>query len=301
MLISKVGNAKNPNTSAVFDNMLDILIALLPAALSGILFFGFRAVLLIVCCVVSAALCEWACGRWLLKNCDIKDLSAVVTGLLVALAMPPAMPLGAAVVCSVAATLIPRLFFGGHGCEVVNPAAFGAVLAAVSFPAAINKFSDAFSGFHTAVTPLTAPENSFTLKQLLFGARPGSIGEVGALFLLLGGIYLLVRRVISPIIPVSVLVGAALGALIFNVSITVTLLGGGLLFAAIFLATYSTTSPENKSGQALYGLFIGILTVLLRKYSSFSEGVYFAVCLACLLRPLFSAVPEINIRRGTKA
>lgn len=283
---------------STFDDMLDILLSLLPSVIAGVLFFGFRAALLLFSCVVAAALCEWGISKILRETANVKDLSAVVTGLLVGMCMPSRVPLPVAVLISVSATVIPRIFFGGHGCEIVNPAAFGAVLAAISFPTVVNDFSDAFSGLSTVSTPLNSPDGTFSYSQLLFGAHGGAIGEVGSLFLILGGLYLVFRRVVSPAIILSAIVSSILAALIFGVSISVTLFGGGLLLGTIFMATARTTSPANLSGQLCFGAFIGILTVVLRKYSSFDEGVYFAICAACLLRPLFSAIPEINIGGG---
>ncbi len=285
---------------STFDNMLDILLALLPAAIAGVLFFGFRAALLLFCCVAAAALCEWGVSKLLPKAANVKDLSAVVTGLLVGMCMPSTVPLPVAILISVSATVIPRIFFGGHGCEIINPAAFGAILTAVSFPSIVNNFSDAFSGLSTVSTPLNSPVGTYTYSQLLFGAHGGAVGEVGSLFLILGGLYLVFRRVVSPAIILSALVSSILAALIFGQSISVTLFGGGLLLGVIFMATSRTTSPENLSGQLCFGAFIGILTVVLRKWASFDEGVYFAICAAGLLRPLFSAIPEIKTKEVRK-
>ncbi len=283
---------------STFDDMLDVLLALMPSAIAGVLFFGFRAALLLLCCVVAATLAECGCSLLLPKCANIKDLSAVVTGLLVGMCMPSRMPLLVAVLCAVAATIIPRVFFGGHGCEIVNPAAFGAILSAVSFPTLISNFSDAFSGLSTISTPLNSPAGTFTPSQLLFGAHGGAIGEVGSLFLILGGAYLIFRRVISPAIPLAAIVASALAALILGESVAVTVFGGGLLLGTIFMATARTTSPESLSGQLAFGAFIGILTVVLRRFGTFDEGVYFAICAACLFRPLFSAIPEIQIGGG---
>lgn len=283
---------------STFDDMLDILLSLLPAAIAGVLFFGFRAALLLFCCVASAALCEWGISRILPKAANIKDLSAVVTGLLVGMCMPSTVPLPVAILITVSATVIPRVFFGGHGCEIVSPAAFGAILTAVSFPTIANSFSDAFSGLSTASTPLNSPAGTYSYSQLLFGAHGGAIGEVGSLFLILGGLYLVFRRVASPAIILSAIFTAIIAALIFGQSVSVTVFGGGLLLGVIFMATARTTSPQNLSGQLAFGVFIGFLTVVLRKYASVDEGVYFAICAACLLRPLFSAIPEINIGGG---
>ncbi len=285
-----------PKRTTVFDNMLDILIALLPAAVAGCVYFGFRAVLLLCCCVFTAVVTEWGVGKLLKVECHVTDLSAVVWGLLVGMCMPVAMPIPAAMVCVVAAIIIPHLMFGGYGCEIVNPAAFGAVLAAVAYPTLITKYTDAFTGFATEVTPLTAEAGTYTAKQLLFGAHSGAIGSVGSLFLMLGALYLFIRRVYSPVIPVITAGSAVLFSLIFSMDIAVELLGGGLLLGAIFMAPARTTSPANTTGQLAYGLVCGLIAVLIRKFSGAQEGIYLAVLAVNLLRPLFTAIPDFNIK-----
>ncbi len=285
-----------PKRTTVFDNMLDILIALLPAAVAGCVYFGFRAVVLLSCCVITAVVCEWFVGRLLKVERHITDLSAVVWGLLIGMCMPAAIPVPAAMVCVAAGVIVPHLLFGGYGCEIVNPAAFGAAFATICYPALVTKYTDAFTGLATDITPLTAEAGTYTVKQLLFGAHSGAVGAVGSLFLILGALYLFIRRVYSPVIPVVTVGSVALFSLLFSMDVPVELLGGGLLIGAVFMAPARTTSPANTTGQLAYSLVCGLVAVLIRKFSGVDEGIYLAVLAVNLLRPLFTSIPDFNIK-----
>lgn len=295
-----LGKVLIPRSADVADRMTDVLIALIPAAAAGCVYFGYNAVLLLFVCPAAAAATEWLLSRLLRIPCQTRDLSAVVTGLLVALGQSPHMPVWAAALCTVLSVAVGRMFFGGSGCEIVSPAALGIVLSRLSFPTHSSTFSEAFSHTETMFFPLNSSDGVYTLKQLLFGAHSGAIGEVGSLFLLMGALYLLVRRVISITVPAAMTIGATVAALICSADLAVTLLGGGLLLGAVFIATDYTLLPRNVSGQLAYGAVCGILTVLIRRFGGADEGVYFAILLINLLHPLFSAIPDFNFLLPTK-
>ena len=282
--------------TSVFDNMLDRLIALLPAAVVGCIYFGYHAVILLFSCALAAAATEWLLA-WLFKiDCQPKDLCSVVTGVLIAMAMPASMPVLAAVAVTVSAVAVSRMFFGGYGCEIVNPAALGAALAWISFPTLMTEYADAFTHNLTNVVPLTAPEGTFSIKQLIFGAHAGAIGEVGSLFLVLGAVYLFIRRVYTVTVPVAAVLGTLLFSFVFSQDIVVSLLGGGLLLGTIFMLPEEATSPSNISGQLAFAFFCSLITVLIRRFAAAPEGIYFAILAVNLLRPLFEAIPDFKIR-----
>lgn len=298
MHLKRVANVLlQPRKTTVFDKMLDILIALVPTAIAGCIYFGYNSVMLIFCCIAAAVAAEWICARLLHVEGNVKNLSAVVTGLLIALGQSPSMPVWAAMACTVLAVVVARMFFGGNGCEIVNPAALGIVLSRLSFPILAGSLNDAFSHMETTLSPLNAPEGTFTVKQLLFGAHSGAIGEVGSLFLLLGALYVFVRRVHSPTVPLLAVVGAVLTSLIFSVDLSVILLGSGLLLGSVFMAPDRTTSPHNISGQLVYGFLIGVIAVLIYRFGG-EEGVYYAILFMNLLRPLCSAIPDFNLKEA---
>lgn len=283
-----------PEDPAVFEYMLDMLISLSPAALAGCVFFGRRALFLLLLCIAVSAVTEFLCGRFLRLGGCVADLSAVTAGLIIGMTLSPATPFIAAAVICVAATAVSRLLSRKIPHVTLNPAAFGAALAAVFRIISKTEFFEPFSHTPTAETPLTAGSDAYMLKQLLFGAHGGGIGETGSLFLLAGVCYLFIRRLISPAVPLSVLFGAAATALVLKADIAVALLGGGLLLAAFFIAPQSAVSLQKTSGKICYGLFCGITTVLTERFVTPNGAAYFAVLAATLLCPLFGKIPEIN-------
>ena len=269
--------------------MLDVVIALLPAAVAGVILFGLSALRVIVCCVAAAVLSEFIFNLILKKEQTIGDLSAIVTGLLLALNLPANIPLWQAAVGSVFAIIVVKCLFGGLGHNLVNPAitargfmlvAFGA-MAQAAFPV------DAVAG----ATPLVelAAGNSPSLLDLFLGKTGGAIGETCTLALLIGGIYLLVRRVISWHLPVAFigtvfLFTLALVGFDFTTALAWTL-SGGLFIGAIFMATDYVTSPATPLGMFVFGVLAGVLTVVIRFFGNYPEGVSFAILLMNIMTP----------------
>lgn len=273
--------------------MLDVIIALCPAAIAACVIFGLRSMVLIGVCVSTCVLLEYASRKIMKRDTTIGDLSAVVTGLLLALNLPVDInPLIAMFGCLIAIVVVKQMF-GGIGMNFVNPALAARIVLLVSFPSAMMHWVTAAGApaaaqidATTSATPLAAAPGVYSYIDLLIGRCGGSIGEVCAVALILGGIYLVVRRVISPIIPCVYLGTAALMSLIVGLDPLYQLLSGGLLLGAIFMATDYTTSPVTKWGKVIFAVGCGFFTILLRAYSNMPEGVSFSILLMNILVPL---------------
>ena len=268
--------------------MLDVIIALIPTSIAACVIFGLHSLVLIGVCVATCVLLEYISRKIMKRDTTIGDLSAVVTGLLLALNLPVDInPLIAMLGCLVAIVVVKQMF-GGIGMNFVNPALAARIVLLVSFPSAMMHWVPAFpyavDGI-TSATPLVAESGTFSYVDLLIGNCGGSIGEVCAAALILGGIYLVIRKVISPIIPCVYLGTAALMSLVVGADPLYQLLSGGIMLGAIFMATDYTTSPITKWGKVIFAAGCGILTILLRTYSNMPEGVSFSILLMNILVP----------------
>lgn len=269
--------------------MLDVIIALLPAAVAGVIIFGISAVAVLAVCIIACVLSEYVFNLIVKKEQTIGDLSAVVTGLLLGLNLPSNVPLWQAAVGSVFAIIIVKCLFGGIGCNIVNPAITARVFMLVAFTSMAKAAFpiDTVSG----ATPL--PEilqgNSPSLVDLFLGNVGGAIGETSKLALLIGGIHLLVRRVITWHIPVSFIatvfvLSFLLGKFDFYTALSLTL-SGGLFIGAFFMATDYVTSPSHSVGKIIFGFGAGLITVLIRFYGNYPEGVSFAILMMNIINP----------------
>lgn len=267
--------------------MLDVVVALLPALAVGTWVLGFRALAVTAVSMVSAVGAEWLYCKVTGKQNTLRDCSALVTGMLLALTLPASVPYGIVVLGSVFAIVFAKCMCGGLGQNILNPALAARAFLMLLFPAALTHY-EAVDGVSTA-TPLhrmvmpALPENS--LMDMVLGRIPGSIGELSALALLLGGAFLVARKVISPKIPLAYLGSVAVLTLIFSKTgnpiswMLYSLLGGGVMLGAIFMATDYASSPVTPMGQILYGIGCGVLTVFFRYYGLFPEGVTYAILL----------------------
>ena len=292
--------------------MLDVVIALLPAVICSFVFYGWKEILVMAVSVASCVLLEWAVTKYLLKKpSTIGDLSAVITGMLLALNLPYTTPLWVVVIGAVVAIGVAKMTFGGIGQNIWNPALVGRVFLLVSFPTYMTTWGapqgvvDAVSG----PTPLGAIQEGlmqgstvqeltagFNYRDLLFANLGGSAGEVCALALLAGFVYLCIRKVIKPWITLSIFATVALVSLVFwginparFTDPVFNLLTGGLVLGACFMATDYVTSPMSAWGGVIFGVGIGLLTVLIRYFGSYPEGVSFAILI------MNSVVPLINM------
>lgn len=265
--------------------MSDVVIALAPAAVYGCILFGWQAAAVLAVCIITAVASEFLWNLALKKPQSVGDISAVVTGLLLGMNLPASIPLWQAAIGSVAAIIVVKQMFGGIGCNFANPAIAARIVLLVSFPGSMTKFTEPVSDIVTSATPLAAESGTYTLKSLFFGMHPGSLGETSAFLLIVGGIYLLLRRVISPVIPLCFIGTVAVFSLISGEDLAVSLFGGGLMIGAIFMATDYTTSPTTALGKAVFGIGCGIITFVIRKFGALPEGVSYSILLMNILVP----------------
>ena len=277
--------------------MLDVIIALCPAAIASCVIFGWRSLMLIAICVASCVLLEYVARKIMKRDTTVGDLSAIVTGLLLALNLPVDVNPLIAVFGCVIAIIVVKQMFGGIGMNFVNPALAARIVLLVSFPSAMMHWvpalgapKDAIIDATTAATPLAAAPGTYSYVDLLIGRCGGSIGEVCAVALIAGGVYLVIRRVISPIIPCVYLATAALMSLIVGLDPLYQLLSGGMLLGAIFMATDYTTSPVTRWGKVIYAVGCGFFTIMLRAFSNMPEGVSFSILLMNILVPLIERI-----------
>ena len=270
--------------------MLDVIIALIPTLIAGCIIFGMGALLVSLVCVIAAVAAEWLCGLVLYRRNTVKDLSSVVTGLLLALTLPATVPYWVAAIGSAFAIIVVKGLCGGLGKNVFNPALGARAFLVLLWPVYMVRFvaPGAVDGVASA-TPLhhmvmpALPEES--LGQMFLGNIGGCIGEVCTLALLIGGAYLLYKGVISLRIPAAYLGTVAVLTLVFAKGDNAVLwmlyniLGGGVVLGALFMATDYATSPVTPKGQIIYGIGCGVLTVIFRYFGLFPEGVTYAILL----------------------
>ncbi len=275
--------------------MLDVIIALTPAMIASVILFGFRAAVVILTCVAACVASEYLSRRVMKRTQTVGDLSCVVTGILLALNLPSTINPLIAIFGSVAAIVVVKQMFGGIGQNFVNPALTGRIILLNSFPSRMTHWVQPFdyaagADAVTTATPLgILKEGGGELPSyldLFLGNTGGCLGETCALALLLGGIYLIVRRVISPVIPLTYLGTVAVLSFFMGRDPLFDLLSGGLLLGAIFMATDYTTSPLYFWGRVAFAFGCGLITMLIRQYGSLPEGVSYSIILMNILTPL---------------
>lgn len=280
--------------------MLDVIIALIPAFLGGIYFFGLRALIVTLTSAAFCVLFEYLWNVFTKNKKTTGDLSAIVTGVLLAFSLPSSVPLYMVIVGDAFAIIIVKCFYGGLGQNFVNPALAARAfllacwpIAMTSFPApsdALHLFSkiDAVSG----ATPLAVIKNvdgaiASSNINLFFGYVSGCIGEVSVLLLLIGAIYLLVRKVINLIIPLTYLVTVGIFGMVFSdFGLLYHVLSGGVVLAGFFMATDYATSPVSHFGQLIYAFGAGLITGVIRIYGGYPEGVTYAILIMNIITPL---------------
>ena len=281
----------------VHSIMRDVIIALLPAVAMGTYLFGFHALLVVLVTTAASVFFEWAYRKLMHKSCTIHDLSAAVTGILLGLSVPPSIPLWVPVFGAFFAIVVVKQLYGGIGKNFLNPALAGRCFL-FSWPVLMTTWMEPLSygnGFFklnqldavTGATPLAYMAQgqlpTASLADVALGFHAGSIGEVSAVALILGGAYLLYRGVINLRIPGSYILTVAVLTFVFPqgnprfVWMAYQLLSGGLMIGAMFMANDYATSPTTKKGQIIYGVGCGALTVFIRYFGSYAEGVSFAI------------------------
>lgn len=278
--------------------MLDVIIALAPATVFGVIIFGFQALLTIAVTVAAAVASETLYCLLAKKPITSFDLSAVVTGLLLALNLPAGIPLYMAALGSVFAIIVCKILFGGLGKNIVNPAIAARVFLLVAFSSAMGSYVEPFSADLTATaTPLS--DDTVLFKEVFFGACPGSIGETSVVLLVFGGIYLWTRRVITLHIPLSFILTAFVIALMAGKDPLLEVSMGGIMLGAIFMATDYVTSPMTGFGKIIFGIGCGLITMIIRLCAALPEGVSYSILIMNLLVPLIDRF-ALTIPFGTK-
>ena len=294
--------------------MLYVIIALLPTTLFGIYNFGYRALILILVTIASCVASEWIFNKIVHKKQTINDLSAVVTGLLLALNLPATLPWWEAVLGGVFAIVVVKCMFGGLGQNFMNPALGARCFLLIAFAANMTNFTiDSYTG----ATPLAAMRNGDPVNtmDMLIGRTAGTIGETSVIAILIGAIFLILMGVIDLRIPASYIITFIVFMLLFSghgadwTYITAQLCGGGLMLGAFFMATDYVTSPITPMGQIIFGICCGIFTGLFRCFGANAEGVSFAIILSNILVPMiekytvpraFGMVKEAKKQEGGK-
>ena len=313
ILVSPNPHLHSKTTTAVL--MRDVVIALLPAVIVSVVFYGWKELLVLAVSVLSCILIEWSVTKYLLrKPCTIGDWSAAVTGILLALNLPSTTPWWVVLIGAIVAIGVAKMTFGGLGQNVFNPALVGRVFLLISFPTYMTHWVQPQGLFGvdavTGATPLgvikeglmqgaSVPDlmaaHGYSYSQMLFANIGGSAGEVCAIALLVGFVYLLVRKVIKPWITLSILGTVAVVSAVFWLANPMqftdplfNLLTGGLILGSCFMATDYVTSPMTTKGGIIFGIGIGFITLMIRYFGSYPEGVSFAILI------MNSVVPLLN-------
>ncbi len=320
-MLENINVSNSPHISQPLSTrrvMIDVIIALLPAIAFAAYYFRIRALILIATCVISAVVTEWICNSIRKKSNSLDDFSAVLTGIILALSLPPALPWWTAVIGTAFAIAIGKMVFGGLGANIFNPAmigrtfltaCFGMLMTTWTVPFTIDSAMPNISAENktsiiTQATPLAfskqaikTRENASIVNNLipdnLIGQTGGCLGETSALALLVGAVYLFIRKTISPHIPLAVLLSAFLFAAIYhginpqaNISPIAHLTSGGMLLCAFFIATDPVTAPLSTKGMWIFGVGVGALTMLIRVVGEYPEGVMYAILLMNAVTPL---------------
>lgn len=283
--------------------MLDVVIALMPAAIASVIIFGLRSLLVIGVCVAVCVFCEWGFEKLCKKENTISDLSAVVTGLLLAFNLPVSIPLWQAAFGSIVAIVVVKQLFGGIGQNFANPAITARIIMMTAFSGTMTTWT--FPDASSSATPLALMTKGElnalpSLTDMFLGVRGGCLGETCTLALLLGGIYLLVRRVITWHTPVAFIGTVLVMSLVCGKEPLYQLMSGGLMIGAIFMATDYSSSPATKSGKIIAGVFCGLITILIRFWGNFPEGVSFSILLMNILTPYIERLTRAKPLGGVR-
>ncbi len=285
--------------------MLDVVIALMPAAAASVIIFGLRALVVTAVCVATCVASEFLFEKLCKRENTVPDLSAVVTGMLLAFNLPVSIPIWQAVIGSVAAIIVVKQLFGGIGQNFANPAITARIIMLVAFAGSMSNWSqpvnwnnsvygaDVVSG----ATPLAAAAKGQTefmpdYLTLFLGSHGGCLGETCALAIIIGGLYLLFRGVISWHTPVAFIATVALMSFICGKDVLYQLLSGGLLLGAFFMATDYATTPSTKWGKVVFGVGCGLVTILIRFWGNLPEGVSYSILLMNILTPYISKLTQ---------
>ena len=305
------------DNSSTANIMKDVCIAMIPTLAFGCFQFGLSALIVVIGTVIACVLAEYLYEKLMKKPITIGDFSAVVTGLILALNMPPQIPVWMPILGGVFAIIVVKQLYGGLGQNFMNPALAARCFLLISFAGAMTNFSSVVMNYDSSstATPLASLkaigiENAmekYNMLNIFLGRIPGTIGEVSTIALLIGALYLVVRKVISLRIPLVYIATVAVFVFIFGdhnpTTVLYHIISGGLIFGAFFMATDYVSSPVTKRGQIYFAIFIGILTGLFRLFGGNAEGVSYAIIIGNIVAPLIekSTLPKAFGREAKKA
>jgi len=287
--------------------MLNVIIALLPAWGAAIYFFGMRVIPLSAVCIGSCIFFEYVSRRMMKRDNTITDLSAVVTGLILAMNLPVTLPYWMAVIGSFVAIVIVKQLFGGLGQNFANPAITARIVLMISFPAAMSHWIKPLEYDYDAVssaTPLVLAKKGADIPgylDLFLGKTGGCLGEVCALGLLIGGLYLAVRRIISLAAPLSFIGSLFILSWISGSDPIYQILAGGVFLGAFFMATDYATTPITTKGKIVFGLGCGVITFIIRRFGTYPEGVSFSILLMNVLTPYIEQLTRTKVLGAKEA
>lgn len=292
-----------------------VVIALLPSLIASVVIFGARALILAAVCIIASMFFEWAYEKIAKKPSTVGDLSAVVTGLLIAMNVPVTLPYWMAVIGCFVAIVIVKQFFGGLGQNFANPAITARIVLFLSFTTDMTYWADPTQGkvfsaadAVTSATPLgimnesgiADAQSQFSNLTMFLGNTGGSMGEVCAAALLIGGIFLIIMKVISPATPVAFLGTVAVISLIAGADPVWQICAGGAMIGAFFMATDYATTPTTTMGKVIFGIGCGVVTMLIRLYGNYPEGVSFSILLMNILTPHIDSFCEKRLYGNPK-
>ena len=272
--------------------MYDVAIAMVPALIWGVMQFGIRSLIVVAATVASCMISEYAFEKFMKKPITIGDGSALVTGMILGLNMPPSIPVWIPCLGGVFAIIVVKQLYGGLGQNWMNPALAARCFLLISFAGLMTKFTDPATDAIASATPLAVMKSGGEVAwmDLFIGKIPGTIGEISAVALLIGAAYLLAKKVISIRIPATYILTFAVFAFVFGKQdvnyVLAQVFGGGLIFGAFFMATDYVTSPITPKGQIVFGICLGLLTGLFRLFGGSAEGVSYAIIFCNMLVPL---------------
>ncbi|MDR2932609.1 MAG: RnfABCDGE type electron transport complex subunit D [Oscillospiraceae bacterium] len=295
------------------DIMLDVLVALIPTLVLSVFIFGFRALILSAFCVIFCVLCEYVYRRLMKLSFTIGDLSAAVTGLILAFNLPVSLPLWmAAIGCFIAIVIVKQLF-GGIGRNFANPAITARIALTISFVGPMTNWTAPrlfLSDAATSATPLALADAATSATagvtalpgymDMFLGMISGSIGETCKLTLLIGGLYLVLRKVITPTAPLAFVGTVFVLSWALGADPVYHILAGGLMLGAIFMATDYVTTPTTEMGKLIFGVGCGLITVIIRLYAGYPEGVSFAILLMNIVTPHIDRLCTIKAFGGAR-
>ncbi len=272
--------------------MLNVLIALLPSVIAGTFIFGLRALVLVVLCATFCVIFEYLFNLITKREQTVSDLSAVVTGVLLGMNLPPALPIYMAAIGSFAAIIVVKQLFGGLGQNFANPAITARIVLMLSFGKYMTAWSapidwkNSVADTVSSATPLAYPDSLPSYSDMFFGLRPGCIGETCIAALLVGGLYLIILGIIDPVTPLAFIGTVAVCSLIGGKDVLMQLMSGGLVLGAFFMATDYATSPLTRAGKLIFAVGCGLITSLIRFFGVYPEGVSFSILIMNIMTPL---------------